>query len=1071
MKKTFKCMFELAPFRCKIILPILFLISVSAKANSLSLNFDELKENKFQQSEITGKVTDKNGEALPGVTILVDGTRKGTQTDFDGNYTIKAKKGDVLVFSFLGMQTQRVTVGDKTNISIILLEDATQLDEVVVVVGYGTRKVAKVSGSVSTVSAKMLENRTIRSVGEALQGTAANLNVTISDGRATSVPNINIRGFESINGGSPLIIIDGVSATAEELARLNPHDVKSVSVLKDASTSAIYGARAAFGVLVIETKDGKEKTVINYNESISFRRPTFLPKIELNPEVVLRAKHDAAYPYYDLYNEDMYKYAALVAAGKAPAVLLNPSNNKTWVYYGSTDWFKEAYKNNALSINRNASISGNVDKTSYYFSLGSLQEDGTIKYGTDKYHRYNLRSKVNFKITDWLTLGNNTAWESTSYDEPSGWNRDRYFHDLNRNPSTNVIYNPDGSFTRSGAALIGITKDGGRKKDIRNTFQTQLTAELFLIKDLLKINADYTVKKGYKSVSNFRKPVTYKTGPNEPIQYFYGQSNKTFASKSSGESTYNAFNLYTTLNKQINKHSISGVLGFNQEEKVSKGFYSSRQNLISTSVPSLELATGDASVGESFGDWAVRGAFGRLEYSFDDKYILKLVGRYDGSSRFPKKDRFGFFPSFSFAWRIDKESFMQKQSVVSLLKPRFSWGSLGNQSGYYLGNYPYISSMRSGKIRQILDQIQPDAIYQPGIVAGSLTWETVETKNLGLDVELFNGKFLAQFDIYERFTKNMLTKSKTLPSVLGTKEPKENAADLKNRGWGVTLAWNESIDLGYSPLNFSLGLNISDSRTWITKFDNPDSNIRDYYVGQELGQIWGLTSDGFFTSTEDIQNHAYQDHRASDEVRYMAVGDVKWKDLDGNGIIDFGSGRVGDTGDLRIIGNTTDRYRYGINLTANWNNFDFRVFGQGVGKKDYYPRAGSHYFWGIYAQPWANPSKHVLNNMWSPKKPNALFPRLKPYAAEDGHLELGIPQTRYLINAGYFRVKNITIGYSLPDRMLKKLKINKLRLYLSGENLFTFSDITKFGMDPEILKGRGAYPVQEKFSLGLNFGF
>jgi len=1023
----------------------------------------------IQKRTIKGTVIATDGQPLPGVNIFIAGSSTGTETDFDGNYAIKAEKGTILEFSYIGMLTNRVVVGDSNTINVTLQEDTSNLEEVVVV-GYGTRKISKVSGSVSTISTKMLENRTIRSIGEALQGTAAGLNVTISDGRATSVPNINIRGFESISGGSPLIIIDGVSATASELARLNPSDVAAISVLKDASTAAIYGARASFGVLLIKTKEGKGKLKVRYNESISVRKPTYLPELELNPETVLRAKHDAAYPYYDLYSQAQYDYAASVAAGEAPAVYLDPSNQRYWNYVGATDWFKEAYKNNALSINRNISFSGKKEKTSYYFSLGSLREDGAIKHGTDTFNRYNLRSKLSFDLTKWLTIGNNTSWESSIYDEPSGWNRDRYFHDLNRTPSTEVIYNPDGTFTRAGASLIGITKNGGRRKEIENTFMTQLTTQLSLIKDVWKINADYTIKKGYGNVSNFRQPVSYKTGPNEPLQLFYGQSGTTSASRSNYVSTYKAINVYTTLTKDFNKHSISGVLGFNQEEKVSESFYASRESLYSTNLPSINLASGEIGIGAGFGDWAVRGAFGRLEYDFDDKYIVKIVGRYDGSSRFPKKDRFGFYPSVSAAWRIDKESFMENQSVVTLLKPRISWGTLGNQSGDTVGNYPYISSMGSGTISKILDGSQPDAVYQPGLVASTLTWETVETKNLGLDVEFFQGKIFTQLDIYERKTIDMLTKSKTLPAVLGAREPNENAADLVNRGWGLTVKWNESVKLGKSPLNFSLGFNISDSYSKITKFDNPDSNINDYYVGEELGQIWGLTSDGIFQSAEEVQNYAFADHRSSDEIRYMAVGDVKWKDLDGDGIINFGSQRVGDTGDFRVIGNTTSRYRYGINLSANWNNFDVRIFGQGVAQRDYYASSGSHYFWGIFAQPWANPTKHILDNLWSPENPNALFPRLKPYAAED-YSELGIPQTRFLINAGYFRVKNVTVGYTLPSSLLDKLNISSLRVYVSGENLLTFSDITKFAMDPETLDGRGAYPVQKKFSFGVNLGF
>lgn len=1038
------------------------------KERSVSVNEDNASI--IQQIVIRGKITGPDGLPLPGANINEKGTTNNTQSDFDGSFTLKVtSKSAVLVVSYVGYTTKEVTVGNQTTFAIILKDAAASLNEVVLV-GYGTSKKSKVSGAIGTVSSKLLEDRLVRSVGEALQGTTADLNVTISDGRSNSVPNINIRGYESINGGAPLIIIDGVAADETNLAQLNPADIEAISVLKDASTAAIYGARASFGVLLVKTKQGKGKMKINYQESMALKSPTFLPEIELNPEIVLRAKQTAAFPYYNLYSQQDFDYAASVWAGKAPAVLLDPSNNKTWKYYGSTDWLNEAYTSTALSINRNLSVSGKENKVAYYFSLGSLREDGIIRYGTDKYKRYNLRSKVSFDVTDWLTVSNNTSWESTNYDEPSGNGRDRYFHNLNRTPSTDVIYNPDGSYTRSGAELIGVNKEGGRRTEVDNIFTTQFGAELSLIKDVWKINADYTVRKSYENVSNYSKGVPYKTGPNEPEQLHWGAYSGSSVGRSNDDVVYKAINLYTTVSKKLNKHFIGGTLGYNQEENIFKAFSASRQQLISTDYPALGLATGDMSVDDSFEDWAIRGVFGRFEYDYDDKYILNLTARYDGTSRFPKDDRFVFNPSFSVAWRIDKEGFMQNQSAISLLKPRFSWGSLGNQSSDTVGNYPYLSFLGTGKTGSILDGSQRDMITQPGLVAESLTWETVETKNLGLDIELFKGKIFAQVDVYERLTKDMLTASKTLPAVLGASEPRENAADLRNRGWGVNLAWKETINLGKSPLKLTLSANLSDSRTIITKFDNPDANINNWYVGEEIGQIWGLTSDGFFTSPEDVQNHAYQDHRASDEIRYFSVGDVKWKDLDGDGIINFGSQRVGDTGDWKIIGNTADHYSYGISLNANWNNFDFRIFGQGVAKRDYYPGAGNHYFWGIYAQPWANPTKHILDNMWTPENVNAYFPRLKPYAAED-YSELGIPQTRYLIDASYFRIKNITFGYTLPKDVLDKLNISTLRIFLSAENMFTFSDITKFGMDPESLSGQGEYPQQEKYAIGVNFGF
>jgi TonB-linked SusC/RagA family outer membrane protein len=1053
-------------YRYSIIENNIIITKVLSKANAF-------QQNNQQQVTIKGVVVDHTGEPLPGVNVYEKSNpQNGVITGVDGSYSIKVTSSEAqLVYSFIGFEDQEIHTAGRSQINVTLIEESTGLDEVVVV-GYGTMKKENLSGAVGTVSADMLEDRSLRSIGEGLQGAVANLNVNITNGRSSSVPNINIRGYESINGGAPLIIIDGVSSTESDLSRLNPSDVESMSVLKDAASCAIYGARASFGVLLITTKKGQGSMRVTYNGGIGFRSPTNLPTMITDPYEVMVAKEAAAYPYYpDLYPDEHVEYAKQVSEGTAEAWRMNPGNGRYWQHFASTNWFDEVYKDNAQTRTHNFSIAGKENRLSYYFSGALFDEEGVFSVGNDQFKRYNLRSRMDFELTDWLTIGNNTSWENTNYEEPAHQSHWLMFHQINRANPLLPVFNPDGSYTSTGAYMIGGLAQGGRANTKTDNIQTQMTAEVNLFNGVWKINGDFTVRKKHWNKSSYQIPVPYKDGPDEPNNYQY---TSTSAWQGNYASIYKGINIYTTVAKKIEKHFLSGLVGFNQEESIYDEFSASKKELISPSLPTIQLATGDATVGADYTDWAVRGVFGRLNYSFDEKYILEANARYDGTSRFPKHDRFGFFPSVSLAWRMEREAFMERFTFLSSLKPRFSWGSLGNQTIYRGGtiiNYPYISSMSSDKIVQILGGTRPMAIYQPGLVAGSLTWETVESRNLGIDIGLFNSKLSATFDIYERLTKDMLTKSKSLPAVLGTSEPDENAADLKNQGWELTMNWNHSIYLANDPLKYSIGFNLSDSRTWITKFDNPDAYLGDYYVGEEIGNIWGLESLGLYQTPEEVLNHALEDHRASDEVRYKAVGDVRWKDQNGDGYIDNGSWRYGDTGDWKIIGNNQNRLRYGINISADYGNFDLRLFAQGVGKRDFYPGSGAHYFWSVLAQPWAQVAEHVLNDQWSPENTDGYFPRMKAYAAEDGHLELGIPQTRYLLDASYLRLKNVTLGYSLPASLMNKIGTERIRFYVSGENLVTFSEVTKFGFDPEVLDGQGNYPLQKKVLLGVNIVF
>lgn len=1018
---------------------------------------------------VTGNVKDATGEPLIGVNVMVKGTTVGSVTDANGNFSLSDVPPTAVVsISYIGYKTREIALNGKNSVNVTLSEDSEALDEVVVI-GYGTLKKADLSGAVSTVPTKVLENRPVLTVGQALQGSVANLTVSIGSGQATDSPSFNIRGTTSINGGNPLVVIDGVVSSAEELNRMNPTDIGSISVLKDAASAAIYGSRAAFGVILVTTKTaGQEKLTINYNNNFAMRKLTGMADVITDPYIVASTRNTMSYPWYNLYNEEQLAYAKKVSENPSTSpYYLNPDG--TYAYFGSTDWFDEAYKNLAFSTNHTIDVSGKTDRLNYYFSANYNFQDGMVKYGTDKYNRYNLRSKLDFKLTDWWTLGNNTSFVNSDYDSPN-YLGDSYYWEVNRINPLDVISNPDGSWTKAGSSVFGRLIDGGRWNQQKTTFSTQFTTKIDIIKDVLFVNGSFNYSTNKNAEEGFSLPVDYYDGPDRPAAQQDPVSQAYLNHTNARTLTFDA---YATFHKLFNdKHDFTAMVGFNQEDWRDNYTSASRKELISSSLPSLGLASGDMNVGQRVYTLSMRSVFGRLNYVYNNKYILAFNGRYDGTSRFPHDDRYAFNPSGSVAWVLSEERFFEPvRDVVNFLKFRFSYGSLGNQD-LKENYYAYLATMGSGKISQILDGKQPIGVSAPGLVAGNLTWEKVTTADWGMDVNFLDNRLTATVDGYIRRTKDMLTAGAELPNVLGTSEPLENAADLKTTGWDLTVSWRDNVKLAGKTLNYGLSFNIGDSRSWITKFSNDTGSLDSYYEGWEMGSIWGLETEGFFTSQEDIDNHADQTQVASYiGTRPIAPGDLKFKDLNNDGKIDKGAWTIDDHGDYKIIGNNRARYGFGFNMNADWNGFDLSLFVQGVLKKNYSP-SGDLYFWGIYAQPWTNITYGNYYDRWTEENPSqdAYFPRFKSYVAEGGS-EAALTQTRYLQNATYARLKNLTFGYTLPKQWTDKANIQRLRLFFSGDNLCEITGLYKhYKLDPECLGGQ-MYPLQRSYSFGLNVTF
>ncbi|MEX1241201.1 MAG: TonB-dependent receptor [Cyclobacteriaceae bacterium] len=1058
------------------------------------------------RATIQGTVTDAgDGSPLIGANVLIKGTTQGTITDVDGKFTVDAEPEDILVISFIGYLTQEVAVGNRSQVVISLELNSTSLEEIVVV-GFGEQKKVNLSGAVDVLDSKMLEARPIQSVAQGLQGTVPNLNIDFLSGEPGAAPNINIRGITSINGGNPLILVDNVPMDARELNFIAPADIKSISILKDASSAAIYGARAAYGVILITTKSGvSDGFSIDYSNNIAWSKPTVLPNKVTDPYIYMRTLETSTdNTPWDYVNYTAEQYAWAKERSDDPnasgPVRVNPLDNSLWDYMGNRDWTRHYLDNPTTSQRHNIAISGKSGNTSYYLSGAYDLQNGALKLAEDKFDRYAVRGKVNFKPFSWLSLGNNTSLSLT--------NREKPFYlsipNLYNIAPTAWDKNPDGTWANNAAGRTGAQlTDGGKDLEKINMFQTTFSGELSFLDRMIRVNSDFTVRRDNINYNGYQTRYNIGYGPDD-----VREEGSNIARRRAGYLSYYVWNTFATFEKSKGKHYFNVIAGYNQEFNRFEQFTINRSGVISGSLPTIGLATGVANVTEDIGEWAIRGAFYRLNYIFNDKYILEFNGRYDGSSKFPKDKRFAFVPSVSAAWRVDQENFWEPLSgTINAFKIRASYGSLVNQSG--VGNYDYLETSGSYLGGYLVDGALPQVVSAPPPVSSNYTWEQVNSQNLGVDLGLFQQRISASFDIYKRETLDMLTQGRELPNVFGAAEPRENAADLETKGWELSVGYDDEFNAAGKPLHFTAKFILSDNRTRITRFDNPNNNLTQYYEGKELGEIWGLRSDGFFSTQGEID--------ALDQTSVIPWGALtivpgwpKYQDLDGDNVILKGTS-VDDPKDLSVIGNITPRMRYGVNLGAEWGGFDVRVFLQGIGQMDYYPL---HYlYWGFYQQPYAGGYHHLLDFYrgeadsdieraqhsqsyiaagLADANTDAQFPILQAWLADrnlgervDQAQGLALPQTGYMLNGAYLRLKNLTVGYSLPHSLLERIHLKRLRVYFSGENLAERSEVKAY-FDPESITdniakvnpattaGYGwgyAYPFQRRYSFGLELQF
>lgn len=1063
-----------------------------------------------QNRSISGKVFDTNEEPLIGVTVTIENTTIGAITDIDGAFTLQVPEGKVVLnVSYVGFVPQKVTVASgQSNVTVRLSEDAVLLNEVVVV-GYGKQKKVNLTGAVASVGGEELENRVTKSLSSMLQGTVAGLNVTTSSGVPGSSASINVRGITSIHESEPLVLIDGAVG---DIDRVNPNDVESISVIKDASAAAIYGARAAFGVILVTTKSGAAKggkATVRYSGRFGWQAPTTSTDYETTGYWSVYTinqfwQANSGTLYVDYTDQDMQELWNRVndktEHPDRPWVVEDVRNGRNqWVYYGNYDWWHSLYRDNRPMQQHNVSISGGKDDVKYFVSGSYDKQTGILRENPDIYRKYNLRSKIDFRINEWLTMSNNTSFYSSQYSYLGDGDVENTLaysarHALACFPQKN----PDGSWLYSTPYLNYKVANGrhillgenSHRNVERSTDFTNTTRLVYAPIRELSFTGDFTYRQ-YQSRNTSRSNVMYyREYPDGELLSYATGAGANRLDEAVNTNQYYSTNIFGTYDDTFNQaHHLSVVGGMNYEAWKNKNISAYGENLVSTDLDDLDLVGQNAEgatitgVGGGQNEYALLGIFGRINYDYKSRYLFEVSGRYDGTSRFASGSRWGFFPSASAGWRISEESFFQPvRQWIDNLKVRGSFGSLGNQniSSYY--SFARLISISSLGYTFGEGSVLPKYSSLSAPIASGMTWETAQQWDFGFDLTMLGNRLNLTVDGYIRDTKDMLTDGVDLPGVYGADLPDMNAADLRTKGYEITLNWRDRLTLGNKPFEYSVGLNLSDYKSVITKYDNENKTFaKDYYEGMEIGEIWGYVTDGLFQTDEEAKAYAEKvvlSYVLKGQTGGWQAGDVKFVDLDGDGKVGIGSNNVDNPGDRKILGNSLPSFSYGISASAQWNGFDVSAFFQGTGNHYWYPAGQSMPFWGPYSYPYLSfLQKDFLADVWTAENTDAYFPRAMAYSASGG--VLSNVNDRYLQNLRYLRFKNLTVGYTLPQSWTGKARIESVRIYFTGENLCYWSPLKKHSryVDPEAAIDRSDaynnayYPWQKSFLFGIDVTF
>ena len=1084
-------------------------------AVSLLLAFGGLISLYAQSRSVSGKVLDEQQVPIIGAAvILAGGGSVGSVTDIDGNFALTVPSGDVtLNVTCLGYESKAVSVSNtQSMVTIILKEDSMMIDETVVV-GYGTQKKVNLTGAITTVASKELENRTSHSLTNMLQGSVPGLNITTSSGTPGASGSINIRGVTSINDAEPIVVIDGAIG---DLDRVNPNDVQSISVIKDAAAAAVYGARAAYGVILITTKSGSDKdgkAIVKYSGKFGWEEPTTSTDYETRGYWSVYTvdkfwQADAGKKYTTYTDYDMGQLLARVndktEHPDRPWVVEDVRNGKRqWVYYANTDWYHELYKDQHPVQKHSVSISGGGKAVRYFLSASYDKKVGVIKQNPDVYQKYNLRSKLDFDINKWFKMSNNTSYFASSYSFPGVGDVENAFAYAARHAlAAFPLKNPDGSWVYTTPMISGnynvangrhivYGNDKNFNMDKYNDFQNTTELKFTPVKQF-NITANFTYRNYTTSYTNRQTKFDYRVYPGADIQYYTSGAGEDKLTENIKRYNYLSGNVFATFEETWkDAHHLTVMAGLNAETWANKNVKALGKNLLSEDLNDLNLIAPDVDgnvlteVGGGQNAYSLLGVFARVNYDYKGRYLFEASARYDGTSRFAAGSRWGLFPSGSIGWRISEEPFFAPaKKVVNNLKLRASYGSLGNQNvGYYAHlrtiSLNYFSNYTFGE-----GSTKPKYSSLSNPVSSGLTWETTQQSNIGLDMTMFNNRLEFTAEAYIRDTKNMLTDGDALPGVFGADPPKANSADLRTKGYELSLSWRDQFNLAGHPFGYSVRATMSDFRSHITKFDNPTYTFgKSYYEGMRLGDIWGFVVDGLFATDEEAKQYTSEVLDCSYINGRMTggflAGDLRFVDLDGDKVLGIGSNTVDKPGDRKILGNSLPSLQYGMTFAFDWLGFDVSAFFQGTGNHYWYPHGFNMNFWGCYSYSYVSfLQRDFIQRCWSEENPDAYFPRPRSYSATGG--ELSKVNSRYLQNVRYLRFKNLTVGYTLPKKWLDKVRVDKVRIYFTGENLHYWSPLKKncLYVDPESAFSRSSdvdnhmsYTWQKTMMFGIDITF
>lgn len=1074
----------------------------------------QAEQEAVQSGSISGMVVDSDGEPIIGASVMQKGTNTGTATDLDGRFTLKVKKGTPLTISYVGFEPQTVLASN--NMEVVLKSSTELLDEVVVV-GYGVQKKVNLTGAVANIDVEeAVASRPITDIAKALQGVSPGVNVTTNLGGVGVESTIKLRGatgsLNATGGTSPLILVDNVEVPS--LSMVNPDDIESISVLKDAASSSIYGTRAAWGVILITTKTGKknEKPRISYSNNFAWSTPTTMPQVAKTYEsaqaILLAAQRSnpsmtnvssVGYNVSAEAIEKMKEWDALYG-GMSQEELGEMQLGRDfeqiggkWYWYRSFDPLDMFLRDWTPQQKHNLSISGGSDKTTYNISMGYLDQNGIIKVNPDEYKRYTFNANVNTNIRDWWSVRANVMFTRSQKKEPykytSGYSDLWYY--LLRWPAFYPYGTYEGKPFRSAITEV---QYANHEYTTRNFTRVNLGSTVSPIKGL-DVNFDYTFAL-YNTYLKREGGEVYGYdffNTNNPLQYtsLYSATHNR-AIEDSEYTMINTFKAYATYAKTFNEnHNLKVMVGMDAETREKLGHYSERLELVNLDKPEINLALGDQFVdGDPFhNDYAAAGVFGRINYDYQGKYLAELNARYDGSSLFPEGKKWAFFPSGSLGWRLSEENFMKwTKPALTDLKVRGSWGTIGNQD---VASYSYLSIMSVGASSGwAVGGKELPYIGVPSVVSPALTWERVTTVDFGFDARLFDNALTITFDWYQRTTSGMHSPGETLPSTFGSSTmPKVNEGEMQGRGFEIAVGYQKEFACG---LGLSVSANLSKVQEKITKYNNPNKNIYGNYEGKIIGEIWGYETDRLFQYDDckeivdpntgasvwvidtDKPGIADQSLYETGSFKY-GPGDVKYKDLDGDGKITYGEETLENHGDLKRIGNTLPNFEYGFTIGLTYKGFDFSTFFQGVGSRDVWAV-------GQVGIPGYMPSEGWLAHQmdyWTPENTDAFYPRPTSHSWLNNAQNF-LRQTRYLQDMSYLRCKNITLGYTFPEKWMNAITFTSGRVYVSAENVFEFEN-GYIPVDPETTENAAAsngslkfgksYPFTRTVSFGLQLTF